>query len=65
MPSRALHIFGCSQATLFDDDGIMVRFLNSRAEGNGVRSLQDVQEDLLTAGCQVHRQHTHWCKPAQ
>ena len=24
-------------ATLFDDDGIMVRFMNSMTEGNGVR----------------------------
>jgi hypothetical protein len=24
-------------ATLFDDDGIMVRFMNSPTEGNGIR----------------------------
>jgi hypothetical protein len=28
-------------ATLFDDDGIMVRFLNSNVEGNGIRSAAD------------------------
>jgi hypothetical protein len=28
-------------ATLFDDDGILVRFMNSPAEGNGVRSAAD------------------------
>ncbi len=30
------------QATLFDDDGIMVRFLNSRTEGSGLRTEADV-----------------------
>jgi len=29
-------------ATLFDDDGILVRFMNSNVEGNGIRSPADV-----------------------
>lgn len=28
-------------ATLFDDDGIMVRFMNSRTEGNGIRNAHE------------------------
>jgi hypothetical protein len=28
-------------ATLFDDDGILVRFMNSPVEGNGIRSAAD------------------------
>ena len=28
---------GLQVATLFDDDGIMVRFMNSSTEGNGIR----------------------------
>lgn len=31
-----------SVATMFDDDGIVVRFMNSRAEGNGVKNPADV-----------------------
>ncbi|MCO5606158.1 hypothetical protein L7F22_060345 [Adiantum nelumboides] len=34
-------------ATLFDDDGIMVRFMNSNVNGDGVRSAADV-EQLMT-----------------
>ncbi|WIA39813.1 hypothetical protein OEZ86_005866 [Tetradesmus obliquus] len=37
-------------ATLFDDDGILVRFMNSPTEGNGVRSAADV--NALLAGVQ-------------
>src|SRR6478609_1426194 len=29
-------------ATLFDDDGIVVRFMNSRVEGNGIRNAAEV-----------------------
>jgi hypothetical protein len=28
---------GSQVATLFDDDGILVRFMNSTTEGNGIR----------------------------
>uniref|UniRef100_A0A383VTZ6 VWFA domain-containing protein n=2 Tax=Tetradesmus obliquus TaxID=3088 RepID=A0A383VTZ6_TETOB len=37
-------------ATLFDDDGILVRFMNSDKQGNGIRSAADVS--ALLAGVQ-------------
>jgi hypothetical protein len=34
-------------ASLFDDDGVQIRFLNSQTEGNGIKNEQQVQE-LMT-----------------
>ncbi|GBF92690.1 hypothetical protein Rsub_05059 [Raphidocelis subcapitata] len=36
-------------ATLFDDDGILVRFMNSNVEGNGIRSAADAAALLTKA----------------
>lgn len=36
-------------ATLFDDDGIVVRFMNSGVEGNGIRSAADAAALLTKA----------------
>jgi hypothetical protein len=34
----------CSIATLFDDDGMTVRFMNSPLEGNGIKTAEDVKQ---------------------
>jgi len=40
-------------ATLFDDDGILVRFMNNNVEGNGIRDANSAT-NLVS---QVHRPH--------
>ena len=45
-------------ATLFDDDGIVVRFMNSMTEGNGIRdaaSASALVQEVCSCGCHAAR----------
>lgn len=44
-------------ATMFDDDGILVRFMNGTIEGNGVRD--------SAAAAQLISQASNFCNPAE
>ncbi len=43
-------------ATLFDDDGIMVRFMNNMTEGNGIRDAASANA-LLQQVCSLQMLH--------
>jgi len=45
-------------ATLFDDDGILVRFMNSGVEGNGIRSAADASALLSRVRALALRFHS-------
>ncbi len=51
---QIIHTTALQVATLFDDDGIVVRFMNSMTEGNGIRdaaSASALVQEVCSWGC--------------